>query len=507
MSKYIAAIPLSSITRLALVEAGGRSMAQVKEALGCQYIINSWFYNMSTGKPVGNLCIDGTVKARASWAGYGLTWDEGPDIRMEVVPGAKAGRSYLSGVELLTPTRGPEEPASYSAEYGGRRGRSAAMLAGDYLILYCSGDGTADAKTPDEMRDELVELGGQYASTASLRALGLDSGGGAARLLLSLTVCLAQAVWMPRGGYWFQGTVIGTVYHNTTYIMLAPFALGEDAFQQGRGGGARWLTVVGTHIDGGRRGIGGQHAQRQMPLPEKEHVTDGAHGAEAAALGQDAHHEARRQREEHGRMYGAGAFEGIEEHAALVLSLHLRIEQEQGQQGQHDAGQDKPAHLALALAAAQREALAEEERADAHADDQTGQTEKRVGVPAGEPHDDAPRAAQKDQRADGRHHAQQQADDGRGAAARPVFAAKQGRAQRAQHHAEDLRPQVLDDGRAVQADGPGDVAVEAGDADAHVAGIAHALQQDGQRAQDEPCADHARRGGEEVGTGFHDTPL
>ena len=159
MSKYIAVIPRAGITRLALVEAGGRPMAQVREALGCQYIINSWFYNMNTGKAVGNLCIDGEVKARAGWAGYGLTWDTGPDIRMEVVPGAKAGRSYLSGVELLTPTRGPEEPASYSAEYGGKRGRSAALLAGEYLILYCSGDGTADAKTPDAMRDELVELG------------------------------------------------------------------------------------------------------------------------------------------------------------------------------------------------------------------------------------------------------------------------------------------------------------------------------------------------------------
>lgn len=176
MSKYIAVIPLSSITRLALVEAGGRSMAQVKEALGCQYIINSWFYNMNTGKPVGNLCIDGTVKANAGWAGYGMTWNT-TDIRMEVVPGAKAGRSYLSGVELLTPSRGPEEPASYSAEYGGKRGRSAMMLAGDYLILYCSGDGTKDAKTPDSMRDELVELGGKYTNTANLRLLGLDSGG------------------------------------------------------------------------------------------------------------------------------------------------------------------------------------------------------------------------------------------------------------------------------------------------------------------------------------------
>lgn len=46
-----------------------------------------------------------------------------------------------------------------------------------------------------------------------------------ARLLLSLVVNLATAVWMPRGGYWYQGTVGGTIYHNTTYIMLAPFAL------------------------------------------------------------------------------------------------------------------------------------------------------------------------------------------------------------------------------------------------------------------------------------------
>ena len=176
MSKYIATIPLSSVSRLSLVEAGGRSMMQVKEALGCDYIINSWFYNMNTGKPVGNLCIDGTVKANAGWAGYGMTWNT-TDIRMEIVPGAKAGKTYLSGVELLTPTRGPEEPASYSAEYGGKRGRSAVMLAGDYLILYCSGDGTKDAKTPDSMRDELVELGGKYTNTANLRLLGLDSGG------------------------------------------------------------------------------------------------------------------------------------------------------------------------------------------------------------------------------------------------------------------------------------------------------------------------------------------
>ncbi len=45
------------------------------------------------------------------------------------------------------------------------------------------------------------------------------------RLLASLVVNLAQAVYIPRGGYWYQGTITGTIYHNTTYIMLAPFAL------------------------------------------------------------------------------------------------------------------------------------------------------------------------------------------------------------------------------------------------------------------------------------------
>ena len=205
MSKQIATIPLSSISRLSLVEAGGRSMTQVKEALGCDYIINSWFYNMNTGKPVGNLCIDGAVKASAGWAGYGMTWNT-TDIRMEIVPGAKAGKTYLSGVELLTPTRGPDKPASYSAEYGGKRGRSAMMLAGDYLILYCSGDGTKDAKTPDSMRDELVELGGKYTNTANLRLLGLDSGGSSQcdfngkKIYSSRRVAGYLAVWTKKSG-------------------------------------------------------------------------------------------------------------------------------------------------------------------------------------------------------------------------------------------------------------------------------------------------------------------
>lgn len=175
MSKYIAVITRADITRVALVEAGGRSMEQVKAACGCQYILNAWFYDTTTGRPVGNLKIDGTVKADAGWNCQGLTWDAGEDIRMDLIPD-RGRASYISGVELLTPTRGPGKALSYSPEYGGTRGRSAVLLAGARVILYCSGDGTADAKTPEGLRDELVTIGCRYDQAANLRALGLDAG-------------------------------------------------------------------------------------------------------------------------------------------------------------------------------------------------------------------------------------------------------------------------------------------------------------------------------------------
>ena len=63
MSKYIAVIPRAAITRAALVEAGGRSMEQVKAACGCQYILNAWFYDTITGRPVGNL----SHPSRGAW--------------------------------------------------------------------------------------------------------------------------------------------------------------------------------------------------------------------------------------------------------------------------------------------------------------------------------------------------------------------------------------------------------------------------------------------------------
>jgi len=110
-------------------------------------------------------------------------------------------------VELLTPTRGPGKALSYSPEYGGTRGRSAVLLAGARVILYCSGDGTADAKTPEGLRDELVSIGCRYDQAANLRALGLDSGGSSQcdfgdgqRIYSARRVAGYLCVWTRQGG-------------------------------------------------------------------------------------------------------------------------------------------------------------------------------------------------------------------------------------------------------------------------------------------------------------------
>lgn len=167
MSKCISVIPLSNIERIAILPGGGRSLSQVKG--NADYIINGGFYDMDTGKPVGHLKIAGEVKSREAWNCFGFRCDTGADIRMDVVPDS-GGQNYISGVELLTPGLGEGGKLSYRADVGGTRGRSAIGIAGDKLVLYCSGDGTKDGKTPEKLRDELVSIG-------CTRAIMLDSGG------------------------------------------------------------------------------------------------------------------------------------------------------------------------------------------------------------------------------------------------------------------------------------------------------------------------------------------
>lgn len=168
MSKYIQRVQLGHIRRLALVTGGGRSLEQVKETEQPDLICNAGFFD-SINHPTHHLKADGVVRAKAAWGSWGYAWDSGGDIRLCALPAGERA-SYIGGYELLTPMVGIHDTLNYGAELGSRRGRTAMALDGENLILYVSGDGTADAATPEELRDELYTLGAET-------AIMLDGGG------------------------------------------------------------------------------------------------------------------------------------------------------------------------------------------------------------------------------------------------------------------------------------------------------------------------------------------
>ena len=168
MSKYIQRVRLGHIKRLALVTGGGRSLEQVRAAEQPDLICNAGFFE-ALGRPTHHLKADGVVRAKESWGCWGYAWDSGGDIRLCALP-ADERASYIGGYELLTPMVGIRDALSYGGELGGRRGRTAMALDGEHLILYCSGDGTADAAAPEALREELYALGAET-------AIMLDGGG------------------------------------------------------------------------------------------------------------------------------------------------------------------------------------------------------------------------------------------------------------------------------------------------------------------------------------------
>ena len=148
--------------------------------------------------------------------------------------------------------------------------------------------------------------------------------------------------------------------------------------------------------------------------------------------------------------------------------------------------------LGRGVGPAQGEALFEEDHARQDADDEARQTDQGVEIAAADADDHAQGAAQEDQGPDHHQHAQEEAQEGGGPALTLELLEAEGRDQRAQDDAHDLRAEVLDRLGSVEAQSAGDIPLKAGDAEAHVFGIAQTGQQEGCRAdqqtgqQDEP---------------------
>ena len=196
MSKIITYVPLSSVERIELrVTNCRKTLSQVKAETKAHYVLNGGMWNPD-GTPCPLLKVGGAMLSGTPWRPMGYAWDKGPDIRMTSEYGGAA--NFIAVTALVTSGKPVDKP-SYGSAQGGKRGRSAIGLRGGSLALYCSGDGTGDVTTPEELRDELAGLG--WAS-----AVMLDGGGssqcdfGGERITASRKVHNWICVYLKQGG-------------------------------------------------------------------------------------------------------------------------------------------------------------------------------------------------------------------------------------------------------------------------------------------------------------------
>lgn len=164
MPERQAYIPLAAIRRVQVyINTPRQSLSDIKKATGADYIINGTIYNMTTGAVNCHLKADGNVIAKPGYTVYGLSWDTGKDMCMEVLPNDQ--RNYIACTPLIL-NGNPLTKLTYADGMGGSRARSAIGLRGNELALYCNTTG----RTPQRLRDELAKAGWT-------QAVMLDGGG------------------------------------------------------------------------------------------------------------------------------------------------------------------------------------------------------------------------------------------------------------------------------------------------------------------------------------------
>ena len=162
-------VPLSEIERIQVyVNTRGRTLTQIMRETGADYGINGTLYNMRSGEINCHLKADGVLLCDPGYKAWGYAWDRGEDLHLALLP-ASGEKSYIA-CTLLARGGKAESRLYYDSGQGGKRGRSAIGIKGDRLALYCSRDGSGAARTPEDLRSDLVKAGWDS-------AVMLDSGG------------------------------------------------------------------------------------------------------------------------------------------------------------------------------------------------------------------------------------------------------------------------------------------------------------------------------------------
>ena len=167
--KAVAKVRRETISRLAIyINTGKKTLAQIKAETGADYICNGGLFD-GRFRAVCHLRADGYTWAEDEYSYHGYGWDTN-DIRVMLSGKKDMVRNYICCVELIRDGEPIDKPI-YNADMGGVRGRTAmGLMPNGDLVLWCSKDGTADAMTPETLRDELAGMGLQS-------AVMLDGGG------------------------------------------------------------------------------------------------------------------------------------------------------------------------------------------------------------------------------------------------------------------------------------------------------------------------------------------
>lgn len=91
------------------------------------------------------------------WSSYGYAWDTGADIALTLDRDARD--NFWSTTCLIGPNGPIAEPSYDKTGQGGKRGRAGMGMKPGYLRLYASQDGTAEARTPEALRDDMAADG------------------------------------------------------------------------------------------------------------------------------------------------------------------------------------------------------------------------------------------------------------------------------------------------------------------------------------------------------------
>jgi len=208
----------------------------------------------------------------------------------------------------------------------------------------------------------------------------------------------------------------------------------------------------------------GNEAVYQVELLEHDAVTDTTGHAEAAALCKSTNYQTCDEGDGERSTHGAGALGAEYEPSG----------NEDGQSGYYakENGVDCAFKALLCIGTLEGEALLESDGTNKDTCDEANQTYDGVEVAAADTDNHAEGAAQEYQSADHNYHTQQEAGNGGRTANGLPFLLAKGHDHGTQSDTGDLRTYILYNCCAVKLYSAGDVSEEAGDAEAHVCGVA-----------------------------------